>query len=189
MASPDSVLEAEQRNGLQASIAPHHPTPPGSVSPTDLSHNTTFSPDEATPLKKKPARPRKKGPAYAGIRKRQAEVKKKVHFKQPLEEVRLIDSQDPPIAAAPVLTTSVTTKVAVSKAVRGIQWTGFGSNHLPRHYPAIPAREAEEKAEVEKRSRELNKTYVDRSFLILHILSRRLTRMAGTTQNMTLLNI
>lgn len=177
------ALEAEQRDGLQASIAPHHPTPPGSVSPTDLSHNTTFSPDEATPLKKKPALPRQKGPAYGGVRKRQAKAKKKVQFKQPLEEVRLIDSQDHPVAAAPV-----TTKAAVSKAVRGIQWTGFGSNHLPRHYPAIPAREAVEKAKEERVSRELNKTCVDRSFTILHILCQRLMKTAGTTQIMTLFN-
>ncbi|TID17794.1 Allantoicase [Venturia nashicola] len=143
-------------NELQASTIPHHPTPPGSVSPTEHAQNFTFSPaDDVTPVKKKPARSHKKRPAYSGVRKRTP--KKKVHFNNPLEEVRLIDSQDPPIAASPA--SSSTYKSNQTQAVRDIRWTGFGTNHLPRHYPAIPPREAEEQAKEEKQARELNRTH------------------------------
>lgn len=155
----------EQTTASEATIAPHHPTPPGSVSPTEHAQNFAFSSaDDATPVKK-PTRPRRRGAGFGGVRKRQPK-KKKVRFNHPLEEVRLIDSQDPPIAASPA--SAFTSKAAVAyrpdhtHAARGIQWSGFGANHLPRHYPDIPAREAEEKAKEEEQARELNRTYVDR---------------------------
>lgn len=157
-----SRLEAEPE--LQTVMAPHHPTPPGSVSPPEHAQNFTFSADEATPAKRKPAaRSRKKGPAYGGVRKRQP--KKKVHFNHPIAEIRLIDSQDPPVAVSPTPARASTSKTVnpfnpnQTQATRGIEWTGFGTNHLPRHYPTIAVREAEEKAKEEKQSRELNKTH------------------------------
>ncbi|KAE9983452.1 hypothetical protein EG328_009944 [Venturia inaequalis] len=124
--SDESTSKAEWGKEFQASITPHHPTPPGSVSPTEHAQNFTFSSaDDAIPVKK-PAGRRKRGPASGGARKRQSRKK------------------EPPIA---------------TQAVRGIQWSGFGTNHLPHHYPAIPAREAEEKAKEEKQARELNRTH------------------------------
>lgn len=158
--SDESTSKAEWGKEFQASITPHHPTPPGSVSPIEHAQNFTFSSaDDAIPVKK-PAGRRKRGPASGGARKRQS--RKKVRFNNPIEEVRLIDSQEPPIAVSPAsdstYKTAVTNKPNQTQAVRGIQWSGFGTNHLPHHYPAIPAREAEEKAKEEKQARELNRT-------------------------------
>ncbi|KAE9969713.1 hypothetical protein BLS_005249 [Venturia inaequalis] len=143
--SNESTSKAEWGKEFQASITPHHPTPPGSVSPIEHAQNFTFSSaDDATPVKK-PAGRRKRGPASGGARKRQSRKK------------------EPPIAVSPAsdstYKTAVTNKPNQTQAVRGIQWTGFGTNHLPHHYPAIPAREAEEKAKEERQARELNRTH------------------------------
>ncbi|QDS77711.1 hypothetical protein FKW77_004026 [Venturia effusa] len=133
-------LEAE-RSKLQESITLHHPTPPGSVSPTDETRNITFSADETTPAKKKVPPRRKSGNGYANARKSQRK-------------------KDPPVAAAQAFTTRIVISTKQTQALRGIKWTGFGTNHLPRHYPSIPAREAEEKAKEEELSRRFNQKYI-----------------------------
>jgi hypothetical protein len=162
----------------------HPPTPPGSVSsPSNAAELRKFSfssadagDDEGTTLKKNRRRARK-GASYAGVRKTRAK-KKQVHFKDPLFEIRLIDCKAPVALNVEVTSISATgvpekrkTRTSVAKTeestavqvqvqqVRGIKWTGFGQNHLPRHYSAIRKQEAKLKAVEEKLNKKFNKAY------------------------------
>lgn len=197
-----SSLQTKEHSSMERSLpqevedqTPHPPTPPASHSPP-VSHSPpanfaesqhiTFSNDSskiATPFKQKPRRRNAK--AYAGVRKRQPK-KKEVHFKDPLAEIRLIDSQAAPndqTASTPAFTDTMkkrSTRISAesrndSAAAQiqfqpgvGIRWIGFGTNHLPRHYRAIPGREAAEQAKEEAASRELDKAQV---LLFTHMVS------------------
>jgi hypothetical protein len=169
----------------------HPPTPPGSESPPSNAAERKFSfsssnlgDDETIILKKKPRGGTKKGRGYGGVRKKHTK-KKQVRFRDPIFEIRLIDCKAPvaldldttstPIIIVPAKHGTRTSALKKDEnpvsqiqvqPVRGINWTGFGKNHLPKHYPSIPKREALLKAEEDKLDKALNKAYVFLPFLL-----------------------
>jgi hypothetical protein len=171
---------------------PSPPVSPGPVSPiaNDEELRIYFSGsyeanNEVTTLKKKSRSGTRKGAGYGGVRKprKPRGKKKQVQFKDPLCEIRLIDGQTPIKVYVDATATGPTanreTRVSAKRKnkppsiqlqvqpIRGVKWTGFGTNHIPRHYPAIRDRETKEKAKEAELDKEHNKAYI----LLLYIRS------------------